>query len=174
MKRKEPTRFSYIFLRIHVRTPRILNLLDIRRRLIVAMANLEELKDSTFVNLITSVEKIERAGVPKKRGVRREKQAEVEGAEELKDDVVSMITSALSQMDNPDPVPGLSAAQIQALRALYTVINNKSRTDEDLEIALEAAVMQLNPDYTPKMQEVEEEVEEEIDRDRETATGMSD
>jgi hypothetical protein len=104
--------------------------------------------------------------VPKKRGVRVAKQGGTEGEEQLKQDMIDMISSPLSQMENPSPIPELSAAQIEALRALYTVINNESRTDQDLEVALEAAVKHLNPHFTPKVQEVEE-----VDGDRELVTG---
>lgn len=63
------------------------------------MEQLQDLRDSTFINLATSVDKMQKAlQTPKKRGVRGANHGTGGAEQELKDDMVTVITSPLSQV----------------------------------------------------------------------------
>jgi hypothetical protein len=109
---------------------------------------MEGIKDSSFVDFTNSIDVIQRKlATPKKRGVRA-----VQGDDELdnnlKNDIVSIITSPLSQLWKLEPIPALSAAQVEALRALYALVKDESNLDEGLVAVLEAAIKLLNPTFT--------------------------
>ncbi|KAF4629934.1 hypothetical protein G7Y89_g8209 [Cudoniella acicularis] len=113
---------------------------------------MDGVQDSTWVNLSTSIDEIERAeNRPKKRGVREvNSKSTTDLKTALGSDVYAIITSPLSQREKLNPVPELSAVQIEALRALYAMIENVSRTEAGLEATLKTAVKLLSLNYTPK------------------------
>jgi hypothetical protein len=115
---------------------------------------MEDIKDSNLVNLATSIDAIQRKlATPKKRGVRVSLGDEAKLDDDLRNDMVSIITSPVSQMWKLEPIPGLSAAQVEALRALYASVRDESNLGKGLEAVLEAAVELLNPIFTPRIKE---------------------
>jgi hypothetical protein len=113
---------------------------------------MEGIKDSNFVNFANSINEIHRRlTTPKKRGVREGNiGGEAELEVNLRNDMISIITSPLSQLGKLEPVAGLSAAQIEALRAVYAWVREGLCLDEGFEAVLEAAVGLLNPNFTPR------------------------
>jgi hypothetical protein len=55
----------------------------------------------------------------------------------------------------PEPIPGLSGAQIEALRALYAQLqkHEPGRDEDVLKAKVMDAVKLLNPSFTPTMNE---------------------
>ena len=51
--------------------------------------------------------------------------------------MVGIITSPLSQLGKLQPVPSLSAAQVEALRALHASVKNGLSRDKGFEVVLE-------------------------------------
>jgi hypothetical protein len=137
---------------------------------------MEGIKDSNFVNFANSIDAIHRKlATPKKRGVRDGNLGgEAELQANLKKDMVSIITSPLSQLGKLGPINGLSPAQVEALRVLYALVKvYKTRSaspDESLEAALEAAVRLLNPTFSPR---INEEVAENQNGNGDSTTGTS-
>jgi hypothetical protein len=132
---------------------------------------MEDIKDTTFVNLVMSIGDIQRKlATPKKRGVRVNVEDEAKLDVTLRNDMVSIITSPLSQMWKPEPIPGLSAAQVEALRALYASVSDESNLDEDLEAALETAVKLLNLSFIPR---IKEETAADQNGNSDSTSGMS-
>ncbi len=133
---------------------------------------MDGVKDSNFVNFANSVDAIHRKlTTPKKRGVRDDNLGgEAELQANLRKDIVSIMTSPLSQLGKLEPVPGLSAAQVEALRALYASVKNELYQDEGFEAVLEKAVKLLNPSFTPRRNE---EVAKDQDGNGHSITGKS-
>ncbi len=131
------------------------------------MEGLDDIKDSTFVNVGLSLTKLQRAlKMLTRKGVRGSTQGVTEAEGELKANMLALITSPLSQIENPKPME-LSGDQIGALRALYTVLRNDLRTDEELKASVMLAVKSLNPAYNPKVQK---EVQREKEQDEEVSS----
>jgi hypothetical protein len=123
---------------------------------------MDAIKDSTFLNVVETLQNLENAQTkPNVRGARSAATAmsEDQAKANLKDDIEKMVLSALSQREKVQPVPGLDASQLTALRALYAIINNGKSTEKDLELAVHAAVKSLNPEFQPKVEEQKEEAE---------------
>lgn len=121
------------------------------------MTEPHDIQDSTLLNFKASMYRMEQAlKAPKKRGVKAAKQDINQVEEDFRSDMAAIITSPLAQLHFTDPVPELTAAQVESLRTLYAVLNSTTRTDEELKIALEAAVKQLNSSFEPKVEEPEE------------------
>jgi hypothetical protein len=120
----------------------------------VQYTTMENIKDSNFVNLATSIDAIQRKlSTPKKRGVRANHAGDAQLDEDLRVDMVKVLTSPLQQKFKLEPLPGLSAAQVEGMRALYAVLSDESNPGEDLEAVLEAAVELLDPSATPSAEE---------------------
>ncbi|RDL39910.1 uncharacterized protein BP5553_04250 [Venustampulla echinocandica] len=114
----------------------------------------EEIKDSTFLNFKLSIEGIIRArNTPKKKGVRGNVESEENLQTNLRNDVISIMTNPLSQISKLDPVSGLASDQVQALRALYAMVKNKTNLDGKLETAVKTTVKLLNPNFNYNMNE---------------------
>ncbi|MCJ1402984.1 hypothetical protein MMC11_006206 [Xylographa trunciseda] len=111
---------------------------------------MEHVKDSSLVNFANSIDAIHRKlSTPKQGGVRdRNPGGEAELEANLAQHMVSIVTSPLSQLETLVPVPGLSAAQVKALRALYALIKDKPFSNDVLKAAVDAAVKLLNPSST--------------------------
>jgi hypothetical protein len=129
---------------------------------------MDSIKDSTFLNVKDSIEDLETAMmVPKIAGSRRaakQKEDEVDAGAHLKEDIRKMVCNALSQHGKVEQVPGLNAAQVTGLRALYGIINNGKSTEKDLGMAVQTVVELLNSEFVPKVLESKQDgVEEEKD-----------
>ncbi|MCJ1435724.1 hypothetical protein MMC27_005099 [Xylographa pallens] len=114
---------------------------------------MEGVKDSNFVNFANTIDAIHRKlAKPKQRGV-RDPGGDADLQANLAQDMVSIITSPLSQLGKVVPVPGMSAAQVEALRALYALVKKKTYSNDGLEARVEAVARLLNPSFTPRANE---------------------
>ncbi|KAK0125597.1 hypothetical protein ONS95_000395 [Cadophora gregata] len=118
-------------------------------------------EDSTFYNVVCTLAQLEIARKPKVRGARTAALTEAQALTNLSDDIKSMVKGSLSQKEKLEAVPDLDAVQVEALRALHTVMQKGKSTEAELKCAVEAAIKALNPDY--EGEEQEEENNEELD-----------
>ncbi|OBT69518.1 hypothetical protein VE03_01025 [Pseudogymnoascus sp. 23342-1-I1] len=119
---------------------------------------MENVKDSTFINLAMSIDDIQRAvNTPKRCGVRNSIENIKEMEDTLRKDIISVITSPLSQIARPQPVPGLSAKAIEAIRSLYSLIKSGQFSDQELEASVMAAVKEMRQGVIKEPQDGKQE-----------------
>lgn len=105
---------------------------------------MDAVKDSTFVNLAKSINDIQRAvNAPKKDGLQGSTEDDKAMQDTLRKDVVSMVTSPLAQIERLQPLRGLSAAAIKAIRSVHALIESGKFSDHELEAGVMAAVKEL-------------------------------
>ncbi|TAQ89681.1 hypothetical protein B7494_g1987 [Chlorociboria aeruginascens] len=111
----------------------------------------EDIEDSVFINFAESVDNVSRKlSAPVRRGARANNTTTSALGETLKGDMAKLICSPLSQLWMAQSVPGMSSAQVEALRKLYASVKNESNPDNGWEAALETAVKLMQPSNATK------------------------
>jgi len=78
--------------------------------------------------------------------------------------MVSMLKSPLSQLWKTEPVPGISSAQVEALRKLYASVKDESNPDNGWEATLETAVKLMLRSYHTKTADESANIEGDHDK----------
>ncbi|KFY60968.1 hypothetical protein V496_05217 [Pseudogymnoascus sp. VKM F-4515 (FW-2607)] len=103
---------------------------------------MDEVKDSTFVNLGMSIADIERTvNTPKKRGVRSSTGCSMSAMRDtLGGDIIKTVTSPLAQNEQLKPVSGLTSSAVESIRSLHSLLVKGKFTEEQLKASVHSAV----------------------------------